>query len=142
MHGIGRLAINKCLTTTGDTGRTLVDSGFPGDFSDSELALFGFTQADVGALMLQKWTFAADNVQPVRHQYDPLSAEEPHDRMSAILYGARFLRTAVCQGQPPDEVEGAEQVFHSVRLERSDILELLPQLEEQISRAVQITTVS
>jgi HD-like signal output (HDOD) protein len=140
LHGIGRLAINKCLTTTGDVGRTLVDGGFPADFSDSELALFGFTQADVGALMLQKWTFAADNIEPVRHQYDPLAAEEPHDRMSAILYGARFLRSAVCQGEPPENIEGADAVFHSVRLERTDILELLPELEQQISRAVQITT--
>lgn len=142
LHGIGRLAINKCLTTTGDAGRTLVDGGFPSDFSGSELALFGFTQADVGALMLQKWTFAADNVQPVRHQYDPLAAEEPHDRMSAILYAARFLRTAVCQGEAPENIEGADDVFHAVRMERTDILELLPELEQQISRAVQITSTS
>src|SRR5688572_8210070 len=96
LHGIGRLAINKCLTTTVEPPRVLVDGGFPGDFSGSELALFGFTQADVGATMLQKWGFAPENVEPIRHQYDPLAAEEPHDRMSAILYGARFLRTTVC----------------------------------------------
>jgi HD-like signal output (HDOD) protein len=141
LHGIGRLAINKCLTT-GEAGRTLVDSGFPGDFSGSELALFGFTQADVGALMLQKWTFAQENIQPVRHQYDPLAADEPHDRMSAILYGARFLRTAVCQGEPPEHIEGADDVFHAIRMERSDIVECLPELQQQISRAVQITTVT
>jgi HD-like signal output (HDOD) protein len=140
LHGVGRLAINKCLTTSGEPGRTLVDGGFPSDFSGSELALFGFTQADVGATMLQKWTFAADNIEPIRHQYDPLAAEEPHDRMSAILYGARFLRTAVCQGEPPEEIEGAEAVFHSVRLERADLLALLPDLQQKISRAVQITT--
>jgi hypothetical protein len=92
--------------------------------------------------MLQKWTFAPENIESVRHQYDPLAAEEPHDRMSAILYGARFLRTAVCQGEPPQEIEEAEAVFHSVRLERADILELMPPLEQQLSRAVQITTAS
>lgn len=142
LHGIGRLAINKYVTTAGDTSRTLVDGGFPGDFSGSELALLGFTQAAVGAAMLQKWTFAPENIESVRHQYDPLAAEEPHDRMSAILYGARFLRTAVCQGEPPEDVEGADDVFHSVRLERADIMALLPDLEQQITRAVQITTVS
>lgn len=141
LHGIGRLAINKCLTTSGEA-RTLVDGGFPGDFSGSELALFGFTQADVGATMLQKWSFSADNIEPVRHQYDPLAAEEPHDRMSAILYGARFLRTTVCQGEPPMEIEEADAVFHSVRLERADILALLPDLQQRISRAVQITSVA
>ncbi|MEO7598562.1 MAG: HDOD domain-containing protein, partial [Opitutus sp.] len=126
LHTIGRLAVNKCLTTTGEPGRTLVDSGFPGDFSDSELAMFGFTQADVGALMLQKWTFAQENIVPVRFQYDPLSADEPHDRMSAILYCARFLRTTVSQGELPQEIDGADAIFHTLRLERADILELLP----------------
>lgn len=140
LHGIGRLAINKHLTTSSEPGRTLVDSGFPGDFSDAELALCGFTQAAVGAVMLQKWTFTADNIESVRHQYDPLAAEEPYDRMAALLYAARFLRTAVCQGEPPAEIEGADAVFHSIRLERQDLLECLPALQEQISRAVQITS--
>ena len=139
LHGIGRLAINKCLTTTGDVARTLVDAGFPGDFSGSELALFGFTQADVGAVMLQKWTFAAENVEPVRRQYDPLAAEEPHDRMAAILYAARYLRSIICQGQAPGENEESEAVFASVRLQQADILDCLPALETQVSRAVAIT---
>jgi HD-like signal output (HDOD) protein len=142
LHGIGRLAINKFVTSSGEAGRTLVDGGFPGDFSGSELALLGFTQADVGAAMLQKWTFATENIEPIRHQYDPLAAQEPHDRMSAILYAARFLRTTVCQGEPVSDVEGADDIFHSVRLERADILSLLPDLEQQISRAVQITSVA
>jgi HD-like signal output (HDOD) protein len=142
LHGIGRLAINKGLLASSEPGRTLVDSGFPGDFSGSELALFGFTQADVGALMLHKWTFASENIEPIRRQYDPLTAEEPHDRMAAILYAARFLRTTVCQGEPPLEIEGADDVFHVIRLERNDIMELLPDLQKQISRAVQITSTS
>jgi HD-like signal output (HDOD) protein len=140
LHGIGRLAINKCLTTTGEPGRTLADSGFPSDYSGAELALFGFTQANVGAAMLRKWTFAAENIEPILHQYDPLEANEPHDRMSAVLYGARFLRTTVCHGEPPADIEGADAVFHSIRLEREDILACLPDLEQRISRAVQITT--
>ena len=138
LHGIGRLALNKGLTTAWAPSRTLVDSGFPGDFSGAELALFGFTQADVAALMLQKWGFAPESVEAVRHQYDPLAAEEPNDRMSAILYAARFVRTCLCQGEPPAELEGADDVFHSIRLERADLLELLPALQDQVARAVQM----
>jgi len=140
LHGIGRLAINKYLTTSGDPGRKVTDSGFPGDFSGSELALFGFTQANVGALMLQRWTFSVENIEPIRHQYDPLSAQEPHDRMSAILYAARFLRTTVCQAEPPADLAEADEVFQTLRLERSDVLSCLPDLETRISRAVQITS--
>jgi len=139
LHGIGRLAINKGLLATGQVVKPLFDAGFPDDFSGAELALFGFTQAEVGALMLNKWAFSADNVEPIRCQYAPLDAEEPHDRMSAILYAARFLRTTICQGEPPAEIEGAEEVFQYLRLSRVEVLASLPALERQVTRAVQIT---
>jgi hypothetical protein len=50
------------------------------------------------------------------------------------------LRTTVCQGEPPLEIEGADDVFHVIRLERNEIMELLPDLQKLISRAVQITS--
>jgi HD-like signal output (HDOD) protein len=139
LHGIGRLAINKGLLATGHAVKPLFDAGFPDDFSGAEFALFGFTQADVGAAMLTQWSFSGANIEPIRRQYAPLDAEEPHDRMSAILYAARFLRTTICQGEPPAEVEGSEEVFQYLRLSRGEVLESLPALERLVTRAVQIT---
>lgn len=138
LHGIGRLAINKSLTASGTAARVLVDQGFPGDFSGAELALFGFTQADVAALMLHQWSFAPESIAAVRHQYEPLAAEEPHDRMAAILYAARFVRTCLCQAEPAAEIEGADDVFHSIRIERDDLLAIVPAVQEQVSRSLQL----
>lgn len=142
LHGIGRLPVNKCLTgADGQPAKTLADEGFPGDHSGAELALFGFTQADVGACMLEKWAFANENVESVRHQYEPLEADEPHDRTSAILYCARFLRTSICTGTPPEDVPGMDDVLVTLRLDRNELLDYLPGLEQQVSRAMQLMKV-
>jgi len=142
LHGIGRLAINKALTApTGEPLKTPADEGFPRDHSGAETAIFGFTQADVGACMLEKWAFAEENVESVRNQYEPLEAEEPHDRMSAVLYCARFLRSATTQPEPPADLPGMEDVFQSLRLTRDDLLGYLTPLQEQVARAMQLMKV-
>lgn len=142
LHGVGRLAINKCLLgADGAPVKTLADEGFPGDYSGAELAMFGFTQADVGAGMLEKWAFAPENIESVRHQYEPLEAEEPHDRMSAVLYLARFLRTAVCQGEPPADVPGLDDVSATLRLTYDELLECIEPLQAKVTRAMQIMKV-
>lgn len=142
LHGIGRLAINKCLMgADGQPLKTLADEGFPGDFSGAELAMFGFTQAEVGACMLEKWAFASENVESVRHQYEPLEAEEPHDRMSAVLYCARYLRSAVLQADTLGDAPELDDVLPTVRMTREELLEFIPPLNEQVTRAMQIMKV-
>jgi HD-like signal output (HDOD) protein len=139
LHGIGRLPINKCLLgPTGEPVKTFADEGFPADHSGAETALFGFTQAEVGACMLERWAFAGENIEPVRNQYEPLEAEEPHDRMSAVLYCARYLRSAICTGTPAEETSDIADVFGTLRLTRDDLLEYLPPLQEQVDRALQM----
>lgn len=139
LHGIGRIAINRCLTdAAGNPTMQLSDEGFPHDHSGREFAHFGFTQAAVAACMLERWAFPVESIEPVRHQYDPLTAEEPHDRMSAVLYAARFLRSAHGADTPPAAPEEAEEIFQSLRLERDELLEFLPSLQSQVSRALQM----
>lgn len=142
LHGIGRLAVNKCLMgADGQPVKTLTDEGFPGDHSGAELALFGFTQAEVGACMLQKWAFAPENIESVRHQYEPLEADEPHDRMSAILFCARYLRSVICQAEPPANVPGMDDVLAALRLDQEELQTYLPPLQGQVARAMQIMKV-
>jgi len=138
LHAIGRQAINRYLTAN---GKTLTDGLFPLDFSGAEFALFGFTQADVGAFMLKKWSFTAENIEPVRRQYEPLEAAEPYDRLAAILYAARLLATAICSGQAVPEYSGEEEILGSLRLTRDSVLGDLPKLELKLSRAEQIVRI-
>jgi HD-like signal output (HDOD) protein len=140
LHAIGRLAINGCIgAITGDPQRVLTDDGFPNDHSGAEIALLGFSQAEVSAAMLTKWGFSPENSMPVRHQYDPLAAEVPHDQMAAVLYTGRFLRTAICQGHPPLEVPGADDVFQSIRLTYEEVLECVEPLQDRVDRALHLT---
>ena len=139
LHGIGRLAVNPCVAIiTGDPARQLTDDGFPGDHSVAELALLGYTQADVAACMLAKWGFPPANAEPVRHQYDPLAADVPHDRMSAVLYCARYLRTSLCGGQPAADIPGFSDVLESLPLSRDEVEECLPALKQKVDRTLQM----
>jgi HD-like signal output (HDOD) protein len=142
LHGIGRLAIDHHVITTGPAGVTvkqLADEGFPLDYSGAEFALLGFNQADVGACMLEKWDLPPNIIEPIRHQYEPLEAEEPHDRMAALLYGARLLRTIVCFHQEPGATDAEEEIFSCLRLDRAAVLAALPELQDQLARVHQMT---
>lgn len=136
LHALGRLPINQYLLAS---GRHLADEGFPHDFSGAEYALLNFTQADVGALMLEKWGFTPAVIQPIASQYAPLEAPEAHDRMAVVLYAARWLRTLACHNLSPDQVPLDDEIMAVLRLSRDDLLAQLPTLNTQLSRALQMT---
>ena len=138
LHAIGRQAVNRYAVSA---GKTLTDGGFPRDYSGAEFVLLGYTQADAGACMLKKWNFTAENIQPVRYQYEPLEAAEPHDRLALILYAARLLSTAVCSGQAVPEVPGEDDILDHLRLSRDDIFAQQTSLEAKLARAEQIVRI-
>jgi len=142
LHATGRQAINQHLLASAGRSPRLADEGFPRDFSGAEFARLGFTQADVGAAMLSKWDFAPTIVEPIRFQYAPLDAGEPHAVMAAILYGARMLRTIVCQQQDPAFLRVDPEVLQRLRLTLADLAACQPDLQEQLKRARRLTTVS
>ncbi len=138
LHLIGRQPICLYLEQTGIKHR-LVYEGFPADNSASEFSLLGYTQAEVGAQMLEKWDFSNVIVEPIRKQYDPLEAEEPHDRMASILYCSRILRTAFLTDSRLPEVDGEAAILAHLHLDRNDLYNLRTSLEEQVIRVHQIT---
>jgi len=138
LHAIGRIPIDHYLVTSHHDSKPLHSDGFPDDFSSSEFALLSFNQADVGAVMLKKWEFAKSTITPIRWQYDPLNAPETHDRSAAIMYGARLLRSTVCQDEPVPEAPNEEDVFNVLRLSRDEVLEFAPELRDRLDRALKI----
>lgn len=137
LHAIGRQAINRFAVSA---GKTLADGGFPRDHSGAEFVLLGYTQADVGACMLKKWNFTAENIQPVRHQYEPLEAPEPYDRLAVILYAARLLSTVAC-GQEVPESAGEVEILETLRLSRDEIISHQASLNTKLARAEQIVRI-
>jgi HD-like signal output (HDOD) protein len=142
LHAIGRLPINQYLRPAGEIGGPhLVEESFPREHSGAESALLGFNQAAVGAFMLTGWEFTSATILAVQHQYEPLEAEEPHDRMAAVLYAARLLRTIICQNVPAAELSLDDDILGLLRLSPDDVLSHLPAVRDQLARAEQMTMV-
>jgi HD-like signal output (HDOD) protein len=93
LHGVGMIAIDEWALRTGQVVRMAVNP-FPLEATRSERALFGFTQADVGAALLESWEFPAEIVDPVRFQYSPGTATN-WGALASLLVAARWIRSAV-----------------------------------------------
>jgi len=100
LHGIGMVAIDEWALRNGPT-LMFTWQKFPKEYANSERALIGFTQAEVGSTLLRMWGFPADMSEPFRWQYAPGSAGG-HAKMTSVMIAAKWLRTAVCsQGDAP-----------------------------------------
>lgn len=96
LHAVGMVVIDGWSLKNG-RGVKLQDTGFPHQADESERAAFGFTQAETGAVLLERWDFPSSIFEPVRRQQSPEAAGE-HDGMTSLLYAARWLRSTVCSG--------------------------------------------
>lgn len=141
LHVIGRLPINQYLQAGDAKGRILTDEGFPHEHSGAEFALLGFTQANTGALMLTKLGFSPGIIQPISHQYAPLETPAAHDRMAAVLYGARLLGAAYTHKLTLENLHADEEILGLTRLTGEEVFSHLPDLNNQLSRALQLTKI-
>jgi HD-like signal output (HDOD) protein len=118
LHRVGMVAVNEWALRRRPQLRLVADD-FPAEFIRSEHAVFGGTQADVGAELLRHWEFSPDTTSPVRHQYAPREAAS-EIRMASLLYAARWVRAAVCDepghSAPPDEATLAPLRLSQVQL--------------------------
>jgi HD-like signal output (HDOD) protein len=95
LHSIGMVAIDEWANRNART-LSLKFMGFPREASESERAVFGFTQADAGAALLRNWDFPREMTEPVRWQYAP-RASAGFAKMACLLHAAKWLRTVVCR---------------------------------------------
>jgi HD-like signal output (HDOD) protein len=96
LHSIGMVAIDEWANRNART-LSLKCAGFPREASESERAVFGFTQADAGAALLRSWDFPREMTEPVRWQYAP-RASAGFAKMACLLHTAKWLRAVVCRG--------------------------------------------
>ena len=99
LHSVGMVVVNAWASMVSSSQR-LVSTGYPDDYTASERALLGFTNADTGAALLRRWDFPPSVVEPVRAQYQPVLAAS-HARLAHLLVVARWVRSAVCEAVPP-----------------------------------------
>ena len=97
LHAVGMVVIDGWALKHGRDDLKLRDTGFPRQADESEIAAFGFTQAETGAVLLESWDFPSSISEPVRWQQSP-DPDGEHGRMTSLLYASRWLRSSVCRG--------------------------------------------
>ncbi len=98
LHGVGMIAIDEWARRQGAELKMAI-LPFPIEATRSERAQFGFTQADVGAALLESWEFPPEISDPVRYQYAP-GAATSWGALAALLMAARWIRSAVLAPNP------------------------------------------
>ncbi len=94
LHSVGIVAIDEWVLRKAPSVQ-FMPRGVLCEFIESERALLGCTQAEVGAAMLRQWGFPAAVVEPVRWQYAPYGSAG-YARMACLLNASKWLRTVVC----------------------------------------------
>lgn len=142
LHGVGMAAIDHWAQSHAPALR-FHGRGFPRGYIESERALIGCTNAEVGAAVLRGWEFPAEMAEPIRWQYNPGDGGS-FRRLSSLLYAARWLSARACAAPldripPPDDRLLTPLRINSVALEkewkgiRDCFDELQGRLEEQSS---------
>lgn len=83
LHDVGQLVIYQQLPAQATAVLEAVRAGHPRDAS--EQALLGFTHAEVGATLLERWNLPGSLTQPVRYHHD-FEAAVDHAQEAALLY--------------------------------------------------------
>jgi len=134
LHCMGIVAIDEWVRQMAPSLLFLPRDGLC-DFMQSELALLGCTQADVGAAVMRRWGFPATLVEPLRCQSAPCDARG-HQRMACLLIAAKWLRTIVCTDddrRPPSPP--ADEVLRALGVSREQLSGFVVDLRIRLGRA-------
>lgn len=129
LHCVGMVAIDEWALRHA-RGLALKHFGFPREATASERATLGFTQAEVGATLMEHWEYPSTISEPVRWQYAPRASKD-HAHMASLLYAARWLRSTVCSAAavPAPELNALQPLGVGAATLRS----LVPQLERKLA---------
>lgn len=135
LHSIGMVVINAWSELVAK-GQQLTPGGYPDDYTASERRLLGFTNADTGAALLRRWDFPASVIEPVRAQYQPLLAAS-NSRLAHLLLVARWIRSAVCDGQPPQTLPEPRSMA-MIGVTPAEIAEMVPLIGQRLEEAARL----
>lgn len=130
LHLVGMVAIDEWALRHARDLR-FKNTGFPRESGEAERAKFGFTQAQVGGVLLLDWEFPRAIVEPVRWQYSPASSAG-QAKMAVTLHVAKWLRTTVCFPSTtvplPDEMH-----LRKLNLTRANLLTISAEVSRRMA---------
>jgi HD-like signal output (HDOD) protein len=136
LHGVGMIAIDEWAQRNGRELRMSIYP-FPSEATKSERAQLGFTQADVGAVLLETWDFPVEISDPVRYQYAPAASK--WCSLAALLVAARWIRSAVLarEGGELPPLPSAAQV-RPAGIPVAALTDSLPFVAQQLTAAITV----
>jgi HD-like signal output (HDOD) protein len=121
LHSVGMVAIDEWAVRHAPV-LMFRHQGLPREYVESERALLGTTQAEVGGALLDHWDFPPSMAEPVRWQYTPLGTAR-YLRQAALLHAAKWIRSMVCrEGAPPPLPEAC--VLQPLRLAPTQLVRM------------------
>jgi HD-like signal output (HDOD) protein len=130
LHCLGMVAIDD-WSARNRPGWRLRTAGYPREATESERAVFGFTQADAGAALLNHWAFPHSMCEPVRWQYSP-RASAGHTRMACLLHCAKWIRCAVGHGRGARPALPTESAMQMLPLRAGDLPDIVTEVEQRL----------
>jgi len=132
LHSVGMVVVNAWAAMVGK-GIVLANTGYPEEYSASERAMLGFTNAETGAALLRRWDFPDSVVEPVRAQFEPLLASS-HAKLAHLLYVSRWVRTAASDGAAP-AILPDERSLAVIGVDQDRLLQLVPIVATKLQEA-------
>jgi HD-like signal output (HDOD) protein len=129
-HGVGMVAIDQWAQRNAPS-LGFLSRGFPRDFTDSERALIGLTNAEVGSAVLRSWEFPAEMSEPLRWQFAPLDSSA-HRRLNCLLYAARWIAARLCGSPERPPCAPEDRFLAPLRLNASNLAREVPTVRERL----------
>lgn len=128
LHSIGELMIHLLMPTEAKKIQSAVEAG--GKLYDVEMAILGYSYAEVGAELAKRWKFPDDTVEGIKHHANPQNVEE-ENKLSGLIYLAVYVNQANGQGLSNKEVLESfpQDIANGIGMDISKSLEDLKQLD-------------
>jgi HD-like signal output (HDOD) protein len=137
MHDIGKLVLYHQLPQPSSRILEGVRDGKPQE--EMELSVLGYTHADVGAALLQRWNLPASLVVPVRYHHRYADAPE-FTRESALIHLGSEVAHLMEQerGAEPPTLAGADEVWSQAGCLPSELEEVMIDVDMHWLQVIEI----
>ncbi len=135
LQDVGKVIIHKQIMDTEESIEDLVVSeGI--SLTDAELSVLGFTHAEIGAALIDRWNFPAELVQAVRYHHTPEDAPS-ESMLTSIVHLADTIVLRKGIGITIDGLVYPTSVFayETTGFEPAELEKLLENFEEEIKEA-------
>lgn len=138
MHGVGKWMISECVEAYGPDDMVAPRSDYL-SYAVWEQHNVGANHAEVGALMLERWGFPEELVQPIRYQFNPFEAPG-NVRMASLLRATLAIAPAVAMPEEnaPERVKLPPLILKVTRLKEEDLKAIVPETEAALMKAEEL----